>query len=140
MIFLVASLLNSYYLNLKVLFQERERKRGKTGEIWTAVNREGTNLFQNLLWGFVMGQIKINTSHSLWVMIAVPHRLINVKKQKTFFFLVIFAGNMYWTLSESEGLCLDTELLWDVKLCLVNLHLIVGSRREKSVCLPKNSL
>lgn len=33
MIFLVASLLNSYYLNLKVLFQERERKRGKTGEI-----------------------------------------------------------------------------------------------------------
>lgn len=73
-------------------------------------------------------------------MIALPHRLINIKKQEPLFFLVIFAGNMYWILSENEGLCLDTELLWDVKLCLVNLHLIVGSRREKSVCLPKSSL
>ena len=58
-----------------------------------------------------MGQIKINTSHSLWVMIAVYHRLTKVKNQEPFFCLVISAGKICCTLSESEWVCLDTELL-----------------------------
>lgn len=86
-----------------------------------------------------MGQIKINTSHSLWVMVVVYHRLTKVKNQDPAFCLVFFVGKIHCILSDEEQVCLDTELLRNVKLCLVNLHLNIGSRRIKTVCLRERN-
>lgn len=58
-----------------------------------------------------MGQIKINTSHSLRVIVTVYHSLTKVKNKWPSFCLVISAGKICNTLCESKWVTLDKQLL-----------------------------